>query len=162
MVGDGPRQEPRAPTGQPRARSGGGRSVLPGPGWDHGSAHPLCLSREGNFLFDLKIRAHGYISPQTDLAADFHKHTRPFRGEGRRGRERRRGGDKRDTVLCRVPPCRGLGGGGLPPPHSVGLGRGRGRGFHEPPNVNPDTLSIQISNKGPSADHNDFSKLLQV
>lgn len=42
------------------------------------------------------------------------------------------------------------------------MGQRRGRGFHEPPKVNPDTLSIEISNKGPSADYNDFSKLLQV
>lgn len=34
--------------------------------------------------------------------------------------------------------------------------------FQEFASVNTDTLSIQISNEGPSTDHNDFSKLLRV
>lgn len=62
MVGAGPRQEPRAPPGRPRpgrqrgARSGGGRSALPGP--RSRSARfwfPFACSREGSFLFNLKI-----------------------------------------------------------------------------------------------------------
>lgn len=98
-----------------RGGSAGGRSAPPGPpGLLRAAGAPRCLPGQGSFLFNLKIGAHRFVSLQMVLAADFQKHTRPFRGEGRRGRERRRGGDKRDTDLCRVPPCRGLAAGGRP------------------------------------------------
>lgn len=59
----------------------------------------------------------------------------------------------------------GRGGGeGFRPLLIPVLGRDRdGEGFSNPlSTINPDTLSIQISNEGPSAARNDFPKLLQV
>lgn len=108
-------------------------------------------------------RTHTSITWRINFAADFHERTRPSRVEGRRGSERRRGGDSRGNTFPSRIPFRGCEGTAFLPRHvhagwdGVGCG-----GVPRTHRTNPDTLSIQISNEGPSADRNDFSKLLQV